>query len=352
MSRSAFLVGGTGQIGRAVALDLLERGWDVTVSHRGRRTPPAELVERGAKVVVLDREEPGALARGLAGGADAVIDTVAFTDEHAGQLLDIQGDVGAFVVVSSASVYRDALGRILEDGATKGFPDLPVPVPETHPTVDPGPASYSTRKAALERRLLDHSRRPVTVLRPCAIYGPETQHPREWWFVKRILDGRPAVPLAYRGQSRFHTASVDNIATLTRAALEHPETRVWNAADADAPTVAEIGAAVARHLGYEGVFIEVDADVPFPPPVGGTPWSVTRPFVVDVRAAEPWIDTPLATYAESAAAACDWLVRTAGEGDWKVRFPVLAGYPYDHFDYAAEDRFFKAADLGPHGAPR
>jgi uncharacterized protein YbjT (DUF2867 family) len=37
MSRHAFIVGGTGQIGRAVTSDLLEHGWHVTVSHRGNR---------------------------------------------------------------------------------------------------------------------------------------------------------------------------------------------------------------------------------------------------------------------------------------------------------------------------
>jgi NAD(P)-dependent dehydrogenase (short-subunit alcohol dehydrogenase family) len=39
MARQAFIIGGTGQIGRAVADNLLAHGWDVTLSHRGRRPP-------------------------------------------------------------------------------------------------------------------------------------------------------------------------------------------------------------------------------------------------------------------------------------------------------------------------
>ena len=32
-------------------------------------------------------------------------------------------------------------------------------------------------------------------------------HPREWWFIKRALDGREAIPVAYAGKSVFHTSS-------------------------------------------------------------------------------------------------------------------------------------------------
>jgi hypothetical protein len=58
----------------------------------------------------------------------------------------VQCRVGALVVVSSASVYRDAAGRTLDEAAASGFPELPVPIPETQPTVEPGAATYSTRK--------------------------------------------------------------------------------------------------------------------------------------------------------------------------------------------------------------
>src|SRR6266446_4763444 len=115
MSRDAFIVGGTGQIGRAVAGDLLEHGWRVI---------------------------------------DALIDTIAFHADHGRQLIEVQQNVGTFIVISSSSVYRDTLGKTLDEASQNGFPDLPVPIPETQPTVDPGPATYSTRKIALERTLL------------------------------------------------------------------------------------------------------------------------------------------------------------------------------------------------------
>ncbi len=39
MARAAFIIGGTGQIGRAAAAGLLRRGWRVTLAHTGRQAP-------------------------------------------------------------------------------------------------------------------------------------------------------------------------------------------------------------------------------------------------------------------------------------------------------------------------
>ena len=235
MPRRVFILGGTGQIGQAVAHAFLVAGWNVTMSHRGKHPPPQDLIARGATLVTLDRDAPGALSGALGAGADALVDTTAYERNHASQLLALQADVGGFVVISSASVYRDELGRTLDEAPQNGFPSLPDPIPETQATVDPGPGTYSTRKVALERHMLDDAAVPVTILRPCAIHGRHSRHPREWWLVKRMLDHRPAIPLAYRGTSRFHTTAVANIAALTKIAAETPATRVLNIADPRRP---------------------------------------------------------------------------------------------------------------------
>jgi nucleoside-diphosphate-sugar epimerase len=335
MSHDAFILGGTGQIGRAVAADLLEHGWRVTIAHRGIRPPPDDLIERGAKIVILDREKPGELAQAVNPGVDALIDTIAFHPNHARQLIDVQDNVGTFVVISSSSVYRDALGRTLDEAGQNGFPEFPVPISETQPTVDPSPATYSTRKIAIERTLFDEAATPVTVLRPGPIHGPGS-HIREWWFVKRILDGRKVIPLAYRGTSRFHTTSVANIAALTRVVIEAPANRVLNIADPSAPSVAEIAASIAQHMGYEGQIVEVPGEG-YPATLGRTPYSVPRPFILDVRAAGELGYYPATTYADAVKLTCNWLVETAADGDWLERSPWFRPPP-DLFDYREEDR--------------
>lgn len=345
MTRHAFVIGGTGQIGRAVAAELLDRGWRVTLSSRGGRPAPDELVARGATVVTMDREQPDELAKALADGADAVIDTVAYGQEHADQLLAVQESVCAFAVISSCSIYRDAPGRTLDEAAESGFPDFPEPIRENQPTVEPGPETYSTRKRALELRLLDNAHRPVMIVRPCAIHGPYSSHPREWWFVKRMLDRRKVIPLAYRGQSRFHTSAAANIARLIGVALDRPGTHILNAADPSAPTVLEIGTAIAGHLGYQGTILPIDlGDQNGNAAVGWSPWSIPAPFVLSTEAATELGYAPVTTYEAAVARTCDWLAGEYGS-DWKPKFPVLASYPRDLFDYASEDRFLEGAGL-------
>ncbi|MEF2072360.1 NAD-dependent epimerase/dehydratase family protein [Consotaella aegiceratis] len=338
MPRHAFVIGGTGQIGRAVATELASRGWRVTLSSRSEPSDADELASRGISSVALDREAPGALGNVLAEGTDALIDTIAFTETHADQLLEIEQAVGAFVVISSSSVYRDDAGRTLDEARDNGFPIFLGPIDEAQPTVEPGPETYSTRKVALERRLLDHARQPVTILRPAAIYGPYSTHPREWWFVKRMLDRRPAIPLAYQGRSQFHSTAAANIARLIGVVLDAPKTHILNIADPEAPSVAEIGTAIATHLGYEGRLMPIET-----PESGGsvgwTPWSVPSPFTLDTSRALALGYGPATIYQDAVGPTCDWL--TAQDGArWRTLFPGLAAYPFELFDYRAEDEFF------------
>jgi nucleoside-diphosphate-sugar epimerase len=339
MSRHIFILGGSGQIGQATAEKFLDLGWNVTIAHRGFRVLPKRLSERGATVVTLDREAPFELANALHAGADALVDITAYGPEHARQLLDVQGNVGSLIVISSSSVYMDTIGRTLDEAAENGFPELPEPIQETQPTVAPGSANYSTKKVALERILLDEASIPVTILRPAAISGLNSTHPREWWFVKRIIDGRPIIPLAYMGTSRFHTSSVENIAEVARIAVEVPGNRILNIADPSAITVAEIATLITEYLGYTGQFVKLSGDE-FPAKVGGTPWSVQRPFVLDNRAAEAIGYSPVTTYAQSVGQICNWLIKTTVGKDWRTLFPILANYPDDLFDYSSEDSLF------------
>jgi nucleoside-diphosphate-sugar epimerase len=334
MAKHAFIVGGTGQIGRALALRFRTAGWDVTVSHRGQRGISAALSESGTNFVMLDRGQPGALLSALKQGADAIIDTVAYDETHAAQLLAIQGNVGAIAVMSSISVYCDDQGRTLDEASADSIPMMPVPIPETHPTTPPGPATYSTRRVALEQKLLGSATVPVTILRPGAIYGPGALHPREWWFVKRILDGRRQIPLAFEGQSRFTSTSVANLAAMTLMAIEKPGTRILNAVDPNTPTVYERGVAIAAHMGAECEFIRLPTE-PGGSGVGFTPWSVRAPFVADDSAARLLGYAPAETYAQGVVPMIGWLVETQARGDWREHFPEIVRY--DPFDYAAED---------------
>ena len=76
-------------------------------------------------------------------------------------------------------------------------------------------------KVAAERVLLD-SGLPVTVIRPSKIHGAGAQRPREWIFIKRVLNRRLVVLLANRGASIDHPATAVNLAALIEVIATNP----------------------------------------------------------------------------------------------------------------------------------
>jgi nucleoside-diphosphate-sugar epimerase len=296
------------------------------------------------RAVRLDREDGRALAEVVGDGCDVLVDIVAHGSAHARQLTSLADRIGSAVVVSSVSVYEDGKGRGFDtQDQPDGFPEYPVPLPETQPTVAPGEATYSTRKAALERELLTAGDRlPATLLRAGAIHGPYCRSPRELYFVKRNLDGRGRRVLAYGGGSRFHPASVHTIAELIRLAAARPGSRVLNACDAEAPTVAGIAAAIDAVMGVENETVLVDGPPPAPG-VGETPWSVPYPVVVDMSAAERELGyRPVTGYADSLPETVAWIERRLAGRDWRAAYPEMVQAYGDLFDYAAEDAWLRA----------
>ena len=333
--RSVFILG-AGQIGRAAAERFADAGWNVRLAHRAGGPFPDAMRERGIEEVLVDREVLGALDAAIGNGADAVIDTIAYTPEHARQLQAVEGRVGAFLVISSCSVYRDDGGRTLDEARDTGFPRFDDPIAETQPTVAPGPETYSTRKVALEQALGDIER-PVAILRPGAIHGPGCNAPREWWFVKRALDGRTPVPIAYDGESRFHTTAAANIGELCQVVLDRGASGVFNIGDPEPPSVREIGGFIAEAMGHTWELVGLPKHAVGT--VGATPWSVPRPFLIDTSKAEALGYVPAVSYRDAVATTCEDLVRRASQRPWREAFPGLAAYTDPWFDYAAEDAF-------------
>lgn len=333
--KTAVIIGGTGQIGIATAQTLLRSGWDVSLIHRGLSQIPEHLIKLGARSIIHERELDR-LGAALKTGADVVIDTIAYNAMHGEQLLEIQGDIGSFIVISSSSVYCDDQGRSLDEARVNGFPDIPVPMTENQTTLQPSDTNYSTNKVALELCLLEKCTVPVTILRPCAIHGVNSIHPREWWFIKRMLDGRPQIPLAYEGQSRFHTTSVDNIAGLIAIIVDNASPAILNIGDDQCLSVSDIGHTIANYLGYSVRFTKGDGT--YPAKIGATPWSVPAPFIIDCSAARSLGYLPQ-SYQNTIPPVLDWLISIAQKSIDHNPFPIFGTYPNNPFDYEAEDTF-------------
>jgi nucleoside-diphosphate-sugar epimerase len=259
---------------------------------------------------------------------------IPFEAAHAEQLLAL--DVGAVVAISSASVYADDGGRTLDEAQEEDeFPDFGGPIPETQATVAPSDATYSTKKVALERVLLEQSRLPAAIVRPCAIYGRGDRMAREFHFVKRALDRRPYVVLTMRGANRFHTTASTNIGELVRLIAATPSTGAFNCGDPDPPMLLEISRRIADTLGHERteVLLPNWADRG---ETGQTPWSAPKPLLVDMQAAERELGyVPAVEWNAAVVDQVHWLVEATRDRDWTEVLP--RGAQYLRFDYDAED---------------
>lgn len=341
MTMRALVFGGTGQLGHAVAKQLLETGWQVKIVTRSGRPPASDLMEKGgvpidganrssAEVVLADNEN-----------FDAIFDPTTYTAEQATNLLSAKHRFGTLVTVSSASVYCDKQGRTLDEAGQNGFPDFGGPLKEDNPTVAPGTETYSTHKVAMENAFLDDGL-PVSILRPCAIYGQYARHPREFWLIKRALDKRPFIPLAFNAQSIFHTSSVQGIAKLAELCMRQPATRIFNVADPDPKPVADIADAVFSAIGMDVPLLPFEGAGQGQSNIGFSPWSVEKPMTVNTEAAQAfgWDGGPV--YRDAISDYCQWLVATTQSSDWRDHFTMFTKYGYDPFDYDAEDAFAAA----------
>lgn len=322
----AVLIGGTGMIGRAAARALATDGWEVVAVSRSGELPDG-LAELGVEPVAADREDDAQLRAAVGAGADVVYDSVAMRREHGEQLNGLEGLVGSLVVISTASVYANDEGRAF-DGEGGDPPQLPVPILETQRTAEPGDATYSTQKAELEQTLLAGPL-PSTLIRACAVYGPGAKNPRELFFVKRAVDGRRRVALAWNGESRFNTASVANLAELIRLAAAQPGDRILNGGDPDPPSTLEICHAIGDAMEYEF------EPVLLPAGEFGNPWGVpaSSALIVSMEAAARELGyRPVTTYPQAVGETCAWLVDELERGrSWD------GSYIADTLDYAAED---------------
>jgi nucleoside-diphosphate-sugar epimerase len=330
---SALIIGGRGQCGLAIGGRLRDDGWEVT-STTSRPVP-----DIAAASGITWKSTCDAPIDELAEDVDVVVHTTAFTRADAAALIALGDRIGSAVVISTLSVYTDTAGRSL-DAATDAdtFPHWPVPIPEDWPRLEPGDEGYSPQKAAVEALFQQEAPWPVTILRPGAIHGPHSHHLREWYFIKRALDRRPAVVLPFSGQSIFQPTATTNLAELVRLAACNPAHRVLNCGDLEPPTVADISAIIDEVMGWRTERVTVAGPEPSPT-VGNHPWAAPRPVIADMQKAttELGYRQPV-DYAAAMSATVPWAIDACEDREWRDVFPQLTRYP-NLFDYAGEDRY-------------
>lgn len=244
----ALVIGGTLFIGRALVDQLLERGDDVVIMHRGKGTPFGKRVGE----IQCDRNDVAAVRSALSGTRfDVVYDNV----------YDWQRGTSAEQVSAAAIAASRGLQRYVFTSSVAAYPaggeydeDAPL-VPSDYPS------PYGVQKAESERALFELNRRqgiPVTTLRPAFIYGPHNPFPRESFFWDRLLAGRPIIipEDGSRTMQWVHVRDVARAAVLA-ATKDVAAGRAYNLASYPPITQIEFVRLLAKVAGREAQLVHV-----------------------------------------------------------------------------------------------
>jgi nucleoside-diphosphate-sugar epimerase len=260
------VVGGSRFIGPRLVPRLAAAGHEVAVFHQGQTTaalPPAARSLLGDRHRLADHAEEFRRFR-----PDVVVDMIPFTEADVLSVVAVfRGVAGRLVAISSGDVYR-AYGVFarLEQG-----PPQPTPITEDGPIrqalylgramgAKPGDDKYNYEKILVERVVTGDTGLPATVLRLPMVYGPGDDEHRLAPYLKRMLDGRPAI-LLNEGVARWRCLRgyVEDVAAAVALAVTNPAAagRVYNVAEPTAHTEAEWVARIRAVVGWSGELVAV-----------------------------------------------------------------------------------------------
>jgi len=253
------ITGASGYVGGAVARALTVRG-DVWNGLTRRANAP--LAGPGGTWIPGELSDAAALER-LVRDADAVVHAAAWVHRDTPDAarrdacfaVNLRGtervleavkkrDPRPLVFVSTTSVY----GEAFED-RDEGGPHQPQ-------------NAYGESKRQAELAVLEFGRKtgtPVVVLRPAMVYGPGAPGniARLAGFVRKGF-----APLVAGGRNRKSLVHADDLAAAVLAALDHAREvngAVFNVASEPAPSMREVGDALARGLGRSLAWVPVPA---------------------------------------------------------------------------------------------
>jgi nucleoside-diphosphate-sugar epimerase len=266
------IVGGTRFIGPGVARRLTGAGHRVTLFHRG--STHAELPDEinhlhGDRCRLLDfaddlqRLEP-----------EIVVDMMLLTESQATDLMTVfSGRAKRVVMISSCDVYRryDLL-RGVETGPVEDGPvdeDAPLRTkyyPYRNMVADKNDRLYDYDKILAERVVMASGSTPATVLRLPVVYGPNDYQHRFAAYLRRMLDGRPAI-LVEEGEAdwRITRGYSENCAEAVATAALSPSAagRVYNVGEPKALTELAWIRRIAGVVGWAGQIIRLpNAELP------------------------------------------------------------------------------------------
>ena len=321
----ALVVGGTGPSGPFLVNGLRERGYTVTILHRGTHEIPE--IPDDVEHLHADPHFRETLDAALSGRTfDLVIATYGRLRVVAEAL---EGKTAHFIGIGGVACYRGFFQPKVN------FPSgLKVPVPEDAPLVASEEEQRFAWLIATTEEAVLRSHPTGAVFRYPYVYGPYQLVPREWCVVRRILDKRPYIILPDGGLTLMTHGYAENLAHAVLLAADQPEAsagQIYNCGDEQQLTLYQLVEVICRALNHE---MEI---ICMPDAVGGGTHSLTLQGTSHHRVMDLYkIKTQLGyrdliTPEEAIAKTVRWYVDNRPDSEVEQRLQ-------DPFDYEAEDR--------------
>lgn len=256
------VIGGTGFLSSKTVSKLLELGHHVTVFTRGKSV---RLLRESRRLhfITGDRRNEHDLRKtiGKKMSFDIVYDFVAYRPEESEMAINVfRGRVGRFIHCSTISVY------VVSDAV-----DCPITEDQDReplmPYWDRNPfgMEYGIQKRACEDVLWEAHHRlrfPVSMLRPTFICGPEDPAKRDFFWIERILDGKPLL-IPGSGDFAFQSVYVDDVAQAFIDLLYYDASigQAYNVVGDEIFSLNDYLRSLCRLLNRKPRFVNVDMDI-------------------------------------------------------------------------------------------
>jgi nucleoside-diphosphate-sugar epimerase len=310
------ILGGTGFLGPFVVDDLLRLGHEVAVvSRREPALPDSVRRIRG------DASDPVLLRKALRSWRPAaLVDMLHKTPDHARAVAGVfAGRLERSVHLSCATVYGPR-------------PRCPISEDDDLVRLEDAPPAVAAQVEAdgVVMEALQQADLPGVLIRLPELYGPRDPSCGEWFFARRVLDGRRRLALPDGGLHICHRGFVQNMASGIAKALTARRAvgQVYNLGEEKLYTLAQLAEGVARALDHEWELFSV------PGHLWTTPYSHTSFF--DLRKARAQLRyRDVMIPRDGLEITLAGLCQRPRDDDWS--WPGID----DPFDYAREDALIK-----------
>jgi nucleoside-diphosphate-sugar epimerase len=323
----ALVVGGTGPTGVPLVRGLVERGYEVTIVHRGMHERP----ETPDNVVHLHHDPY--TDEGLAAVFDgSIYDVVVAMYGRLRRIATLaEGRCGQFVSVGGVPAYRGWMNPFLDDAESP----LTIPVAEDAPTTgvsDGDEKGY--RIVRTEEAVFAHHPTAAHFRYPY-VYGPYQLAPREWIIVRRVLDGRDRIIVPDEGLTLHHHGFTENLAHALLLAIDRPDAaagKIFNCGDEEVLSIRQVVELVAGALDHELEIVSMPYDLAGPARPLLTQPSPTHRVLDLTRLRRDLGYHDLVPARRALAHTAHWLAEHPCEPGGMEEMVLT-----DPFDYAAED---------------